>query len=72
MQYLLGVDVGGTTVKIGLVSYTGEILDKFEIKTNIDNNGSSILTDIRDAIYAYLDKKIISTKEIKEVLVFNY
>ena len=59
MQYLLGVDIGGTTVKIGLVSYEGEIIDKFEIKTNVENNGESILSDIRDAIYNYLEQKSI-------------
>ena len=64
MQYLLGIDIGGTTVKIGLVSYEGEILDKFEIKTNIENNGSSILMDIRDAIYTYLDTKSISHESV--------
>ena len=40
MQYLLGIDIGGTTVKIGLVSHAGVIIDKFEIKTNVENNGS--------------------------------
>ena len=64
MRYLLGIDIGGTTVKIGLVSYEGDILDKFEIKTNIENNGSSILTDIRDAIYAYLASKSIDRKDV--------
>ena len=58
MQYLLGIDIGGTTVKIGLVSYAGVIIDKFEIKTNIENNGASILSDIRDAIYDFLNEKV--------------
>ena len=56
MQYLFGVDIGGTTVKIGLVSYEGKLLDSFEIKTNTSENGSNILPEIRDAIYAYLEK----------------
>ena len=64
MRYLFGVDIGGTTVKIGLVSYEGEILDKFEIKTNVENNGESILTDIRNAIYNYLEEKNINKKDV--------
>ena len=64
MQYLLGIDIGGTTVKIGLVSHAGVIIDKFEIKTNVENNGQSILSDIRDAIYDYLDKNSISHDKI--------
>ena len=64
MQYLLGIDIGGTTVKIGLVSYAGVIIDKFEIKTNIENNGESILRDIRDAIYDFLAKENIDHSAI--------
>lgn len=64
MKYLLGVDIGGTTVKIGLISYTGKILNKFEIKTNIENNGSSILPDIRDAIYSFLEEQQIEHDKI--------
>ena len=44
MQYLFGVDIGGTTVKIGLVSYDGELLDSFEIKTNTTDGGKNIYT----------------------------
>lgn len=64
MQYLFGVDIGGTTVKIGLVSYEGKLLDSFEIKTNTSENGSNILPEIRDAIYAYLEKNNIKKEEI--------
>ena len=33
MKYCFGVDVGGTTVKLGLFTVEGELLDKCEIKT---------------------------------------
>ena len=29
----IGVDIGGTSVKIGLFETTGELLDKWEVKT---------------------------------------
>ena len=29
----IGVDVGGTSVKIGLFEITGELLDKWEVRT---------------------------------------
>ena len=64
MKYLFGIDIGGTTVKIGLLSHEGVIIEKFEIKTNIENNGASILTDIRDAIYSFLDKKNIDREQV--------
>ena len=33
MKYCFGVDIGGTTVKMGLFEATGTILEKWEIKT---------------------------------------
>ena len=42
-QYYVGVDVGGTTVKMGMFSDTGELLDKWEIPTRRKNNGEYIL-----------------------------
>jgi glucokinase len=64
MSYLFGVDIGGTTIKIGIVSLDGKIIDKFEIKTNTENNGDNILVDVRDAIYDYLSKNNISHHEV--------
>lgn len=64
MQYLFGVDIGGTTVKIGLVTVKGSLLDSFEIKTNIDENGKFILLEVRDAIYAYLEAKNIAKNDV--------
>ena len=37
MKYCFGVDVGGTTVKLGLFTVEGELLDKWEIKTYTEN-----------------------------------
>lgn len=53
MQYIYGIDVGGTTVKIGIFTKAGELKDKWEIDTNISNNGSQILLDIAKAIKTY-------------------
>ena len=32
-KYCFGIDVGGTTVKMGLFTTEGELLDKWEIPT---------------------------------------
>ena len=45
-KYGFGVDVGGTTCKIGFFENSGNMLDKWEIKTNTENHGASILDDI--------------------------
>ena len=49
-KYVFGVDIGGTTVKLGLFDVEGNVLDKWEIPTRTENNGSLILPDIADSI----------------------
>lgn len=48
--FYVGVDVGGTTVKLGLFSDTGELLEKWEIPTRIEEDGKYILPDIVESI----------------------
>mgnify|MGYP003317766966 CR=1 FL=1 len=43
MKYAFGVDVGGTTVKLGLFSDGGELLEKWEIPTRTEQGGQAIL-----------------------------
>lgn len=63
-KYCFGVDVGGTTVKIGLFSPEGEVVEKWEIPTKTDNNGSGILPDIADAVLSKLEERGIAKEEI--------
>lgn len=48
--YVFGVDVGGTTVKLGLFDINGTVIDKWEIPTRTENGGDKILPDIADSI----------------------
>jgi glucokinase len=66
-KYGFGVDVGGTTVKMGFFETTGALLDKWEIKTNKENNGESILSDIAKAIDNKLAQEGISKNDIQGV-----
>lgn len=63
-KYVFGVDVGGTTVKMGLFNVDGEVLDKWEIKTRTENGGEAILPDIAAAALAKLEEKSISKEEV--------
>ena len=49
-KYFVGVDVGGTTVKMGLFSDEGEFIRKWEIPTRTEDGGKQILPDIVDSI----------------------
>lgn len=50
MQYCFGVDVGGTTVKLGFFDEEGKLMDKWEITTRKEENGKYILSDVAFSI----------------------
>ncbi|EPE60487.1 glucokinase [Exiguobacterium sp. S17] len=56
MKWLLGIDIGGTTVKMAVLDMNGIISDKWEIKTDIRDNGVHIPTDIAASFEAYLQQ----------------
>ena len=66
-KYGFGVDVGGTTVKIGFFETTGKLIDKWEIKTNTKNEGASILPDITKAIEDKIASENISKDDIQGI-----
>lgn len=45
-QCCVGIDIGGTTVKCGLFTLEGELLDKWEVPTRKDDSGQHILPDV--------------------------
>ncbi len=55
-KVVYGVDIGGTTVKLGLFSVDGTLMEKWEIPTRKDGNGSLILPDIADSIRESMEK----------------
>ncbi len=66
-KYCFGIDVGGTTIKCALFLNDGTILDKWEIKTNTENEGERILPDIADGIDAKLKEKQINKAEVEGI-----
>lgn len=66
-RYVFGVDVGGTTVKLGLFDVDGNLLDKWEIPTRTEDNGSKILPDVADSIEKKIAEKGLDKAEIAGV-----
>ena len=64
MKYGFGIDLGGTTVKIAYFDETGNMLDKWEIPTVTEGNGTQILPDIAASIRQYIDGNQIVETEI--------
>ena len=63
-RYVFGVDIGGTTVKLGLFGEEGCLLDKWEIPTVKDNEGASILPDVAASIRAKMEEKGIAEPDV--------
>ena len=63
-QYVFGVDIGGTTVKLGLFNKAAELLDKWEIPTVKVNGGEQILPDVAKSILKKMEEKGIAKSDI--------
>ncbi len=66
-KYAFGVDIGGTTCKIGFFETSGKLLDKWEIKTNTENNGEAILPDVARAVDNKLAQEGISKDDVQGI-----
>ncbi len=66
-NHVFGVDVGGTTVKLGLFDINGNVLDKWEIPTRTEENGKKILPDIAASIEAKIAEKNLTKEDIAGV-----
>jgi glucokinase len=63
-KYAFGVDIGGTTVKIGLFETNGELSQKWEIPTRKEGNGAKILPDIAASLNDKLKELDIPKEEV--------
>lgn len=63
-KYCFGIDVGGTTVKMGLFTTEGELLDKWEIPTRKEDGGAHILSDVAASVEAKLAEKNIEKDDV--------
>lgn len=66
-NYVFGVDVGGTTVKLGLFDINGVVVDKWEIPTRTENGGEKILPDIAASIKDKMSQKQILKEDVAGV-----
>lgn len=66
-KYVFGVDVGGTSVKMGLFDIEGNVLEKWEIPTRTENCGEKILSDIAASIQEKMGQKSIAKEDVAGV-----
>lgn len=63
-KYSIGIDIGGTTVKLGLFTVVGELIRKWEIETRKIERGRFILEDIINSINLVLKDENIDKEEV--------
>ena len=63
-DYCFGIDVGGTSVKLGMFRTSGELLKKWEIRTRTEEKGKYILDDIADSILEVMSQEGITTEQV--------
>lgn len=66
-SYAFGVDLGGTTVKLGLFQSDGLLLEKWEIPTRTANHSENLLQDIALALLGKLAEKQINVSDVEGI-----
>ena len=66
-QYIFGVDLGGTTVKHGLFTVEGRLIDKWEIPTRAENAGGHLLPDIAASLKGAMERHNIAAEQLKGI-----
>ncbi len=66
-KYAYGVDIGGTTVKMGLFETDGTLCGTWEIPTRTENGGEKILGDIAASISENMEKNGIGAEEVEGI-----
>ncbi len=61
---VFGVDVGGTSVKLGLFEEDGTLVEKWSIPTRVEDNGKYVLPDIAETIKNKISEKGISEDDV--------
>ena len=64
-EYAFGIDLGGTTAKIGLFKTTGELLEKWEVPTDTSNAGEHILKNLAAAVQGKMQEKGLAAEQVE-------
>lgn len=63
-QFGFGIDLGGTTCKLGLFQKDGTLVEKWEIPTDIKDDGRNILPDIAETIRKKIQEHGLTEEQI--------
>lgn len=63
MKKIIGIDLGGTTAKIGILNQSGEIERKWELPTDISEEGTLIVPNIIQSIHEALESDNLAVSD---------
>ena len=66
-EYAFGIDLGGTTAKIGLFTTSGALLEKWEVATDTSNAGEHILENLAAAVLGKMKEQSIQPEQVEGV-----
>ena len=66
-EYAFGIDLGGTTAKIGLFTTSGALLEKWEVATDTSHAGEHILENLAAAILGKMKEQSIQPEQVEGV-----
>ena len=66
-EYAFGIDLGGTTAKVGLFTTAGELLEKWEVPTDTSHSGEYILANLAAAVRGKMEEKSLSAQQVEGV-----
>ena len=64
-SYALGIDIGGTAIKLGLFQTDGTLLEKWQIPTRTEKNGAYVLPDALESIRAVMARRSILWDDVE-------
>ena len=65
--YAYGVDIGGTSMKLGWFLTTGKLIESWEIKTRLESKGANILSDIATTIQHHMQEKGLNKRDVEGI-----
>lgn len=66
-EYAFGLDLGGTTCKVGLFKTDGTLIEKWEVPTDTSNGGENILKNLAEAVHAKMNELGITADLVEGV-----
>ncbi len=66
-EYIIAIDLGGTSAKIALIDNDAKMIDKWSVPTDISEDGTLVIPNIISSIENFLNRENISQNQLKGI-----